>query len=81
MQQFHVSFYGVTPMVQTTKLNRISVGLSEQELADLQRLSERHRVSMAWLGRQAIIEFLDHHANEERQLPLSLPSDKRAANG
>lgn len=68
-------------MAQTSKLNRISVGLSEREYADLQSLSERHRVSMAWLGRQAISEFLDRHASAEQQLPLSLPSDKHTANG
>ncbi|MDP2618846.1 MAG: hypothetical protein Q8P46_01495 [Hyphomicrobiales bacterium] len=68
-------------MVQTSKLNRISVGLSEREYAELLTLSEKHRVSMAWLGRQAIIEFLDRYANAERQLPLNLPSEKRTANG
>ena len=68
-------------MGQTSKLKRISVGVSEREYADLQSLSEKHRVSMAWLVRQAIIGFLDRHANAERQLPLNLPSDKRTANG
>lgn len=81
LQQFLVLFDKVPPMSQTSKLSRISVGLSDREYEDLQTLAEKHRVSMAWLGRQAIIEFLDRHGGTDRQLPLELPSTKRTANG
>ncbi len=52
---------------------RLSVSLSDSEYRDLQALAEKHDVSMAWLGRHAILEFLDKHAQEEIQLPLNLP--------
>ena len=38
--------------------NRITVNLSDSNYADLCTLSEKHSVSLAWLGRQAIIDFL-----------------------
>ena len=50
--------------------HRISVGLSSAEHDELRQLSEKHRVSVAWLGRQAITEFLERHRNKEFQLPL-----------
>lgn len=37
---------------------RISVGLSIPEHEALQRVADKHRVSLAWIGRQAIVEFL-----------------------
>lgn len=41
----------------TTK-HRVSVSLSDDEYAELSALGQRGRVSMAWLARQALIEFL-----------------------
>jgi hypothetical protein len=35
-------------------------------------LAEKHDVSMAWLGRQAILEFLNRYRGERLQLPLRL---------
>ena len=55
------------------KPSRLSVSLSDSEYRDLQALAEKHDVSMAWLGRQAVLDFLDKHAKEEMQLPLKLP--------
>lgn len=54
------------------KLNRVSVGLSGTEYAELKGLSEKHHISLAWLGRRAIVEFLDNYRNEDLQLPLIL---------
>lgn len=54
--------------------HRISVNLSESEYRELSALSVNHRVSMAWLGRQAIAEFLERYRDENLQLPLALPS-------
>jgi hypothetical protein len=51
--------------------------MNDREYMQLLALSEKHRVSLAWLGRQAVIEFLDRYANEELQLPLGLPSERR----
>ena len=33
-------------------------------------------VGLAWLGRRAIIEFLERNEQEELQLPLMLPSQR-----
>ncbi|WP_170401506.1 hypothetical protein [Ruegeria arenilitoris] len=55
-----------------SKTHRISIGLTEQEFDDLQKVAEANRVSLAWIGRQAICEFLAdyaHHDNDEL-LPL-----------
>lgn len=46
------------------KTHRISIGLSDQEYADLQQISENHRVSLAWIGRQAISDFLAAYGKE-----------------
>ena len=49
--------------------HRISVGLSNAEYAELRQLSEKHRVSVAWLGRQAIVEFLERCRSQDPQMP------------
>jgi hypothetical protein len=51
---------------------RLSVSLSESEARELLALKERHDVSMAWIGRQAILEFIEKYTNETVQLPLRL---------
>ncbi len=51
---------------------RFSVALDEQEYAELAAMAEKHRVSMAWLVRHAVTEFLERHQSEQLQLPLSL---------
>jgi hypothetical protein len=51
---------------------RLSVSLSEGEVRELLALKERHNVSMAWIGRQAILEFIEKYTNETVQLPLRL---------
>ena len=59
--------------------NRVTVNLEDRENAELAALSDKHRVSLAWLGRQAIIEFLEHREREDLQLPLNLSSERRPA--
>lgn len=49
---------------------RVTVNLTDREYQQLSVLSQKNRVSLAWLGRQAIIEFLDRYANGQQQLPL-----------
>jgi hypothetical protein len=56
---------------------RISVNLAESEYGELAAMSEKHRVSMAWLGRQAVIELLERYRREELQLPLALSSSSK----
>jgi hypothetical protein len=51
---------------------RLSVGLTDSELAELLALKDKHNVSMAWIGRQAILEFINKYRGEYTQLPLKL---------
>jgi hypothetical protein len=55
-----------------TPKSRLSVGLTDSELAELTALKDRHHVSMAWLARQAIMEFISKYREENVQLPLKL---------
>ena len=52
--------------------NRVTVNLGEPEYRDLLALSEKHHVSLAWLGRRAIADFLDRSKEGELQIPLHL---------
>ena len=54
--------------------HRVTVNLTEEEYSQLSSLSEKSRVSLAWLGRQAIIEILDRHRNGKQPLPLASDS-------
>jgi len=54
------------------KAQRITVSLQNVEHAALSELAERHDVSLSWLTRQAIVEFLERHKQGELQLPLQL---------
>ena len=55
--------------------HRISVSLSNTEHTELQELSQKHRVSVAWLGRQAIVEFLERCRGDEFQIPFAWSRD------
>ena len=57
--------------------HRVTINLEDREYAELSALSERHRVSLAWLGRRAIIELLERSEGEGLQLPLDLPPEAR----
>lgn len=57
--------------------HRVTVNLDDREYRELSALADKHRVSLAWLGRQAIIEFLERYEKEELQLPLNLSSERR----
>lgn len=55
-----------------TSKERLSVNLDKIEYLDLQQLAKANNVSMAWLGRQAIIRLLEQHKQQEFQFPLEL---------
>ena len=57
--------------------HRVTINLEGREYAELSALSDRHRVSLAWLGRRAIVELLERVETEDLQLPLNLSSEKR----
>lgn len=50
--------------------NRLTVNLAGNEYQELFALAEKNNVSMAWLGRQAIVRLLEQNKHEELQLPL-----------
>lgn len=57
--------------------HRVTVNLEDREYAELSALSDKYRVSLAWLGRRAIIELLERSESEGLQLPLDLSSETR----
>ena len=58
---------------------RATANLGEPEFRILSDLSGKHRVFLAWLVRQSIIEFLERHLEMESLLPLMLWSEKHTA--
>jgi predicted transcriptional regulator len=54
----------------TTK-QRISINLPDDEYAELAALAEKHDISMAWIGRKAILDFLVRNRENPLQLPLT----------
>ena len=69
MLQYAYIYTNENPMAAKT---RFSVALDEQEYAELSAMAEKHRVSMAWLVRHAVTEFLERYRSEELQFPLRL---------
>jgi predicted transcriptional regulator len=51
---------------------RITVTVDEQDHAQLTKLAEKYRVSLAWLVRYAVSDMLDRHQQDQLQLPLDL---------
>lgn len=60
----------------TTK-HRIAINLDDSEFAELAGMSDKHDVSLAWLGRQAVLEFIARYRSEQLQLPLRLRDASR----
>lgn len=60
---------------------RITVTLSHRDHTELAALAERCDVSLSWLTRQAVADFLEKHAKGELQLPLALDAKKVAHHG
>jgi len=52
--------------------HRITVNLPYDEYAELTGPADKRDVSLAWLGRQAIIEFTGRYRDEQLLLPLCL---------
>lgn len=59
-------------MQSAKKGQRITVSLSDTDHAALSALAERCDVSLSWITRQAITDFLERYQNDEFQLPLRL---------
>ena len=57
----------------------MTVNLEAVEFSQLSALAEKYSVSLAWLGRRAIVEFLQRNEGDELQLPLNLIPERREA--
>ena len=53
----------------TTK-HRVPANLTDIEFSELAALAEKYDVSLAWLTRKAILEFIDRYRSNQLQLPL-----------
>jgi hypothetical protein len=62
-----------------TSKRRISINLAEDEYQQLSALSQSIRLSMAWLGREALIEYLGRHAEKETGDVVRVPVLAEAA--
>jgi hypothetical protein len=60
--------------------HRVSLNLSPEEYREVAALANKARVSKAWIGRQALIEFLEHYRDCDLQLPLDLATTSRRGN-
>lgn len=50
--------------------NRITINLSEEELLEMATISSKSHVSLAWIGRQAIREFLAKYRDAPPDFPV-----------
>ncbi len=55
------------------KTTRITVSLADDEYASLCGLAEKYDVSLSWLTRKAVVEFLSEYREGRGQLTLDLP--------
>lgn len=53
-----------------TSKHRIASNLTDAEFSELAAMADRYDVSLSWLGRKAVLEFLDRYRSEQLQLPL-----------
>lgn len=49
---------------------RLSVSISEAEYQELQKFSEQHDLSVSWLVRRAILDFLGRTEVRQKELPF-----------
>lgn len=51
---------------------RVTVSVDDRDYEQLAALAEEHRVSLAWLVRYAVSDFLVRYRSDQLQLPLEL---------
>lgn len=56
---------------------RITVSVDDRDYEQLVALSDEFRVSLAWLVRYAVADFLDRYRQDQLELPLELTSRRR----
>lgn len=68
-------------MARQKKGTRITASLPDRDHTELLAMAEHNDVSLSWLARQAITEFLGRYRDASVQLPLHLTATRKAANG
>ncbi len=53
----------------TTK-HRIAANLTDAEFSELAAMARKYDVSLAWIGRKAVLEFIDRYRTEQLHLPF-----------
>ncbi len=56
---------------------RVTVSVDERDYEQLVALAEEHRVSLAWLVRYAVADFLERYRRDQLELPLELSGAAR----
>lgn len=76
----HAPNWNTLLRVSMPSTHRLSVNLTAEEHREIAALAEASRVSRAWIGRQALIEFLERYRDRELQLPLDIRRASRRRN-
>jgi hypothetical protein len=58
---------------------RVTVSLDERDYEQLALLADEHRVSLAWLVRYAVADFLERYRQDQLELPLELGGARRSS--
>ena len=61
----------------TPPTTRVTVSVDTHDHEQLVALAQEHRVSLAWLVRYAVADFLERYRQQQLQLPLDL-TDRRS---
>lgn len=56
---------------------RVTVSIDERDYEQLVSLADEHRVSLAWLVRYAVSDFLERYRQDQLELPLELTGSSR----
>jgi hypothetical protein len=56
---------------------RVTVSVDERDYEQLALLADEHRVSLAWLVRYAVADFLERYRQDQLELPLELKGGGR----
>ena len=55
-----------------TNKHRIAINLDDDEFSQLDAMADKHDVSLSWIGRQAVLEFITRYRDQQLPLPLRL---------
>ena len=64
-------------MATVQKTSRVTVSFKESDHELLNRIAEANDVSLSWVVRQAVAEYLDRNKVDEPGLPLPRPQKGR----